>query len=177
MQSYEVMREVLKKTSAKQIAADLNLSLSLIYKWAEPTEDGVGATGPLDRVAQLLRSTRDVRLAQWVCEQADGFFIRNPHNLPPNQPLIPATNDIVQEFADMLATIAQASADNTISGEEARTIRRRWEDLKIVTEGFVRAAESGSFGAVRLPAEGAGKPPAATAGASRGTSPAGPKAP
>ena len=145
MHSHEVMKEVLKQTSAKQIAADMNLSLSLIYKWAEPTEEGSGASSPLERVGQLLQITHDVRVAQWVCERADGFFIRNPHNLPPNQPLIPATNDIVQEFADMLATIAQASADNTISKEEARTIRRRWEDLKSVTEGFVRAAETGSF--------------------------------
>lgn len=148
MQSHEVMREVLKKTSAKQIAADMGLSLSLIYKWAEPPEDdsGSGASSPLDRVGQLLRITQDIRIAQWVCEQTDGFFIRNPHNLPPTDALIPATNDIVQEFADMLATIAHASADNAITPDEAKTIRRRWEELKSVTEGFVKAAESGTFG-------------------------------
>jgi hypothetical protein len=146
MHSSEVMRAVLKSTSAKQIAADMNLSLSLVYKWAEPLEEGGIATNPLERVGQLLRITRDVRVAQWVCEQADGFFIRNPHNLPAGQQLIPATNDIVQEFADMLAYIAQASADSVISAGEAKAIRRRWEDLKSVTEGFVRAAEGGSFG-------------------------------
>jgi hypothetical protein len=156
MHSYEVMREVLKKTSAKQIAADMHLSLSLIYKWAEPTEEGSGASSPLERVGQLLHITGDARVAQWVCERADGFFIRNPHNLPASQKLIPATNDIVQEFADMLATIAQASADNTISQDEAKTIRRRWEDLKSVTEGFVQAAEGGNFGPVKPPA-GQGK--------------------
>lgn len=151
MHSHEVMREVLKKTSAKQIAAEMNLSLSLIYKWAEPPEDdsGSGASSPLDRVGQLIRITKDVRVAQWVCEQADGFFIRNPHSLPADQPLIPITNDIVQEFADMLATIAKSSADNIISKEEARTIRRRWEVLKTVTEGFVHAAEGGNFGEQR----------------------------
>lgn len=150
MQSHEVMREVLKKTSAKQIAADMGLSLSLIYKWAEPPEDdsGSGASSPLDRVGQLLRITQDVRIAQWVCEQSDGFFIRNPHNLPPTEKLIPATNDIVQEFADMLVAIAQASGDNAISPDEAKTIRRRWEELKSVTEGFVKAAESGTYGPV-----------------------------
>ena len=125
----------------------MNLSLSLIYKWAEPSEDesGSGASSPLDRVGHLIRITGDARVAQWVCEQADGFYIRNPHNLP-RVGVIPATNDIVQEFADMLATIARASADNTISKIEAKTIRRRWEELKSVTEGFVKAAESGNFG-------------------------------
>ena len=153
MQSHEVMREVLKKTSAKQIAAEMALSLSLIYKWAEPPEDdsGSGASSPLDRVGQLIRITRDARVAQWVCEQAGGFFIRNPQNLPANQPLIPITNDIVQDFADMLATIAVSSADSVITKEEAKNIRRRWEDLKSVTEGFVAAAESGNFGPAKAP--------------------------
>ena len=153
MQSHEMMREVLKKTSAKQIAADMALSLSLIYKWAEPPEDdsGSGASSPLDRVGQLIRITHDPRLAQWVCEQAGGFFIRNPKQLPPDQPLIPITNDIVQDFADMLATIAISSADSVITREEAKNIRRRWENLKTVTEGFVHAAESGNFGATPEP--------------------------
>lgn len=153
MHSHEVMKEVLKKTSAKQIAADMSLSLSLIYKWAEPPEDdsGSGASSPLDRVGQLIRITRDVRIAQWVSEQAGGFYIRNPQQLPPHQPLIPITNDIVQEFADMLATIATSSADNVITKDEAKNIRRRWEELKTVTEGFVTACEGGSFSATGEP--------------------------
>jgi hypothetical protein len=147
MHSHEVMKEVLKKTSAKQIASDMGLSLSLIYKWAEPPEDdsGSGASSPLDRVGQLIRITKDPRVAQWVCEQADGFFIRNPQTLGPRQPLIPFTNDIVHEFADMLATIATSSEDNVITKDEAKTIRARWEELKTVTEGFVTACEKGNF--------------------------------
>src|SRR3954469_5511155 len=91
MHSHEVMRQVLKKTSAKLIAAEMGLSLSLIYKWAEPPEDdsGSGASSPLDRVGQLIKITNDTRVAQWVCEQAGGFFIRNPEFLPHHQPLIP----------------------------------------------------------------------------------------
>jgi len=151
MHSHEVMREVLKKTSAKQIAAEMGLSLSLIYKWAEPPEDdsGSGASSPLDRVGQLIRITRDARVAQWICEQAGGFYIRNPQNLPAGQPLIPATNDIVSEFADMLSTIATSSADNVITTEEARKIRARWEQLKSVTEGFVTGAEGGHFSGLK----------------------------
>jgi hypothetical protein len=83
--------------------------------------------------------------AQWVAEQAGGFYIRNPENLPPNQPLVPLTNGIVQEFADMLATIAISSSDSVITKDEAKKIRARWEELKSVTEGFVHAAEDGSF--------------------------------
>ncbi len=161
MYSHEVMKEVLKKTSAKQIAADMNLSLSLIYKWAEPPEDdsGSGASSPLDRVGQLIRITKDPHLAQWVCEQAGGFFIRNPQVLPTGQQLIPVTNDIVQEFADMLATIATSSADSVITKDEAKNIRRRWEELKTVTEGFVAACERGNFSALQAEPKPEQKPP------------------
>jgi hypothetical protein len=158
MDAHEVMKEVLKRTSAKQISADMGLSLSLIYKWAEPPEDdsGSGASSPLDRVGQLVRITKDARIAQWVCEQAGGFYIRNPHDFTPGGPLIPLTNDIVQEFADMLATIATSASDNMITREEAKKIRARWEELKSVTEGFVKAAEAGTFGPA--PAEAEAKP-------------------
>ncbi|MGC3956592.1 MAG: hypothetical protein QM813_01040 [Verrucomicrobiota bacterium] len=151
MQSHELLREVIQKSSAKQIAADLNLSLSMIYKWAEPDEgDGSGAVNPLDRIQQLLRSTNDRRLVQWICERAGGFFILNPKtNKPHPDFLIPATNEIVQEFADLLAVIATAAGDNEISAKEAKTIRARWEELKSVTEGFVACCEQGNFSTLK----------------------------
>ncbi len=151
MQSHELLKEVLKKTSAKQIAGDMGLSLSLIYKWAEPPDEGAGsgANNPLDRIDQLLRITNDPRIAQWVCERAGGFFIVNPKSTPHDYSLIPATNNIVQEFADMLGVIAVAAADNLINKEESQAIRRRWEDLKSVTEGFVRYCEEGNFNALK----------------------------
>lgn len=163
MQSHELLREVFKDTSAKQIAADLNLSLSLIYKWAEPPEkiEGSGLTNPLDRMEQLIKSTSDPRLPQWICERAGGFFIHNPKaHWPHPYQVIPATNQIVQEFADMLGVIATASGDNHISKTEAKDIRRRWEDLKRVTEGFVHGCEEGNFSTVKLtPTSAQSQPP------------------
>ena len=148
MQSHEVLREVLKSTSAKQISSDLNLSLSLIYKWAEtPDPEALSQSyNPLDRVDQLFQSTRDLRLIHWICERSGGFFIRNPkttHSHPDY--LIPATNQIVQEFADLLAVVASAAADNSVDAPEAKKIRARWEQLKTVTETFVHCCESGNF--------------------------------
>ncbi len=156
MQSHELLKEVLKKTAAKQIAADMGLSLSLIYKWAEPPDDGAGsgAHNPLDRIEQLLRATNDERIAQWVCERAGGFFIHNPKDRPHPFQLIPSTNSIVQEFADMLGVIAVAASDNKITKEEAKAIRRRWENLKSVTEGFVRHGEKGDFGELKASVAG-----------------------
>jgi hypothetical protein len=154
MQSHELLREVLHQASTKQVAADLGLSMSLIYKWAEPTtETGSGTVNPLDRIEALIRSTGDERIIQWIAQRAGGFFIRNPKNSWPHPHfLVPATNRIVQEFADLLAVIATAANDNHISERESKTIRARWEDLKSVTEGFVRCCEEGNFGNLKLPA-------------------------
>jgi hypothetical protein len=155
MESHEVLREVLEKCNAKQIASDLGLSLSLIYKWAEPADEqhGSGTTNPLDRIEALIRCSEDVRIVQWICERAGGFFIKNPKgNWPHPHFLIPATNQIVQEFADLLAVIAAAAADNSITRQESRSIRARWEELKSVTEGFVRCCEEGNFSPMRNPA-------------------------
>lgn len=150
MQSHELLREVLEKTSPKKIAADLDLSESLVYKWGQPPRtDGSGrADNPLQRIEALIQSTGDKRIAQWICQRAGGFFISNPNKLPHPHQLIPATNQIVQEFADLLHVIAKATADEKITGAETKDIRARWEELKSVTEGFVKACEDGDFAAV-----------------------------
>lgn len=146
MQSHEVLRDVLREGNAKEIAVAMGLSLSLIYKWAEPAEAGSGTANPLDRIEALIRCTKDLRIAQWICHGAGGFFIKNPKsNGSQAHFLIPATNQIVQEFADLLAVIASAAADDAITKQEAKAIRARWEELKSVTEGFVRCSEEGNF--------------------------------
>lgn len=153
MQSHELLREVFDKNNVKQLAAELGLSQSLLYKWAESQElSGSGAANPLDRVETLFRCTQDDRVIQWLCERAGGFFIKNPKvNWSHADFLIPATNQVVQEFADLLSVIAVAAADNSISKREAETIRARWEELKCATEGFVRCCEEGNFSSMRRP--------------------------
>jgi transposase len=146
MKSHELLREVFDTANPKQVAEDLGVSVSLIYKWAEPTEQGSGAANPLDRVDALLQSTKDPRLVQWICHRSGGFFVRNPTMAKPGTyAVVPATNKIVQEFADMLGVIASAALDNNISTDEAEKIRDRWEDLKSVTESFVACCEQGDF--------------------------------
>ena len=148
MQSHEVLREVFQECSPKQVASQLGLSLSMIYKWAEPPDPaaGSGSTNPLDRIEALLRCSNDRRLVQWICQRAGGFFVLNPKtNKPHPSYLIPATNAIVQEFADLLAVVAAAAADNQITQQESKQIRARWEKLKGVTETFVTCCEQGNF--------------------------------
>jgi hypothetical protein len=149
MQSHELLREVFDKKPAKEVSADLNLSTSMVYKWAQPAANEGGIDNPLDRIEALIRSTGDQRITQWICQRAGGFFITNPKSSPHPHFLIPATNQVVQEFADLLAVIASAAADNKITQPEAEQIRARWEELKSATEGFVAACEEGSFNSLR----------------------------
>jgi hypothetical protein len=147
MESHEVLREAFKQCSPKEVAAELGLSLSLVYKWAQPGDGkGSGVENPLDRVAELIRLTRHPAIIQWLCQQAGGFFVKNPtaksHS---NQGVFPATNSIVQQFADLLESITKSAADNAISTEEAEKIRKEWDELKGFTEEFVRACEVGDF--------------------------------
>ncbi len=145
MHSHEIFKQLLKKVSAKQIAGELGLSLSLVYKWAEPPQEGSGAANPLDRIDSIIKFTGDTAMAQWVCERSGGFFIKNPEPKAHAYELIPATNKIVQEFADLLGEISASVADGHLSESETERIRNRWEQLKSVTEGFVRAAEEGKL--------------------------------
>ena len=151
MQSHELLREVFEKKTPKQVAADLGLSLSMVYKWAEPPNHaaGSGTGNPLDRIEALLKSTGDHRLVQWICQRAGGFFIQNPKNTPHPHFLIPATNQIVQEFADLLPSSPPPRPTTRSRQPEAKEIRARWEELKTVTEGFVACCEQGNFGHIR----------------------------
>jgi hypothetical protein len=152
MKSHELMRELLQHANAKQLAAAMGLSASMIYKWAEPsTAGGSGTPNPLDRVEQLARHTDGPRVAQWVCERANGYYVKNPgvKSDQHEQSLVTATHGIVQEFADMISAIATAATDNSITDAEASAIRTRWQQLKSETEEFVCCCEKGDFGLLR----------------------------
>jgi hypothetical protein len=152
MESHELLREVFQTTSPKHAAGELGLSLSMVYKWAEPPADKSGAANPLDRVAKLVRCSGDERIVQWVCQQAGGFFIKNPKDNQPHPSfLVPAMNNVVQDFADLLAVMATSAQDSQITEKESQSIRARWEALKSVTEEFVRCCEEGNFREIKHP--------------------------
>jgi len=147
MDSHEVISKAVERTSFKEVAAQMGVSLSLAYKWSQPDElQGSGTANPLDRVRQLYEITRDPQLIQWLCHKANGVFVQNPvGGGPRGMELMPATQEIVQQFADLLTAISKSAADNRITGEEAEHIRKVWDELKRFTEGFVRLCERGDF--------------------------------
>ena len=147
MESYEIFKEAFKKCSPKEIASELGVSLSLVYKWAqEQSECGSGSKNPLDRLLQVIRLTQEMRLIDWLCEKNNGYFVRNPpSSCAKGFQVLPATNEIVSQFSGLLSRIAQAALDNSITLDEAEDIRRQWDSLKGYGEGFVRCCEEGDF--------------------------------
>ncbi len=146
MESHEVIRNALAKAHVKEVADKMGLSLSLVYKWGENSDAKSGSANPLDRVKDLHQSTQDDHLIQWLCNKADGYFVKNPPtNRRPGREVMPATQEIVQQFADLLSAISHAASDNSISTEESKHIRHEWDELKRLTERFVKWCEVGDF--------------------------------
>ena len=148
MDSHEVIQQAIdKKSNVKEVASQLGISGSLVYKWASGEDyKGEGASNPLDRVLKLYEITGDDRLIQWLCQKAGGVFVRNPPSkCIKGFEVVPATQEIVKRFADVLSAISKAASDSHISDDEAGQIRIEWDDLKRYAEGFVRCCEEGDF--------------------------------
>ena len=70
MESFEILKQAVNNLGVKSIAADMNLSTSLIYKWCQPkdTPDAAGADNPLDRIAKIYDLTGDDTPVRWLCD-------------------------------------------------------------------------------------------------------------
>lgn len=149
MESHEVLKKAFDQsnTSPKEVASDLGVSLSLVYKWAQPSsENGSGSRNPLDRVEKLIELTQEMEIVEWLCQKAGGYFVRNPKSsCEKGYEVVPATHAIVQQFAGLLDVVSKAAQDNTIDPQESAEIRVVWDKLKAYCEGFVRCCEEGDF--------------------------------
>jgi hypothetical protein len=147
MESHEVLREAFQKTTPKAVAADLGVSLSLVYKWTEkPTEDGSGSRNPLDRLVEIMRLSGDTEILEWLCRQQGGSFVPDPVlSLKTSNDLVSATRELIGQFSDLLNEVSDASDDHRVTTKEADKIRRCWDKLKSYGEAFVRDCEHGIF--------------------------------
>jgi transposase-like protein len=148
MESSEVLREAVSKAGVKSVAADMNLSASMLYKWCEQNQEGTSAaSNPLDRVAELYELTGDVAIVSWLCQKAGGFFAGNPITAAnKDEPAMKAIRAILREFSEVLDSASQSfENDGQIDPDEAEKIRKEWEELKQVTESFVVSCEHGVY--------------------------------
>lgn len=151
MKSHEVFKDAFEKSSPKAVASDLGVSLSLVYKWAQEQSDyGSGSRNPLDRLLEIYEHTEHLPLIEWLCHRAGGYYVKNTPSICDNsQDVLPATNEIVGQFSELLARISKAALDQSITSEEAEEIRESWDHLKSFAEGFVCCCEQGNFEIIR----------------------------
>ena len=152
MKSWEVLKEAMEDVGAKALAARLKLSPALLYKWCQESTkdepDASGARNPLDRLAEIIEITGNTEIANWLCRQAGGFYVRNPKALKgrTEPELLRQTQTLVREFSDLLTTVTKSVQDDgQIHDREAVQIRREWEALKSAAESFVVSCEAGCY--------------------------------
>lgn len=149
MKSHEVLKLVVSEKGAKQVAPEVQVSRSLLYKWCQSHEDpdASGAANPLDRLLRLMEFTDDDRPLEWLCKARGGFYVPNPTSgQSEGGAVLEATQKLLADFSDLLSEVSSSySNDAQIDTEEARRIREEWEDLKSFAECFVTECESGLY--------------------------------
>lgn len=152
--SYKVLKKAVDTIGVKMLAAEMNLSPSLIYKWCEEqnNDDNDSASGtpnPLDRLFEIYQLTHEQALIDWICQMADGYFVANPKlkkSVPKKLDVARHIHGLIKEFSETLDTISNAYYDDeNISNNEAKLIRKEWEELKQVGESFIHACEQGHY--------------------------------
>ena len=152
-ESYQILKKAIEQAGVKKIALRLGLSQSLIYKWCQKVSDEeswqqAGAVNPLDRIKQIYEVTKDEDLINWVCQIADGYFVKNPlhKRLNPDVEALKNIQLFIKEFSQALDAISKSyDDDKRIDAKESVKIREAWENLKRVGEAFVRECEHGDF--------------------------------
>jgi len=152
--SYEIIKEAIEKVGIKAVAPKMNLSKSLLYKWCQdskepsPYKAASGASNPLDRIKKLYEETQDPEIINWLCQAADGYFVKNSptEKINTDARMFNNVQKFIKEFSETLDTISNSYYDDhSINAEEAEKIRKEWEDMKRIGEGFVKACEAGKF--------------------------------
>jgi hypothetical protein len=143
MDSYDIVKQILKLIPAKQIASDMGISLSLVYKWAEPPIIGSGTSNPLDRTELLTRISGGFAPIEWLCARLNGRFVPGA---PPEIPELQVNRsrpEIVRELGYLLIELAAIAAEGEVPGPKVKSLRKQWEHVKKILEMFVLAAETG----------------------------------
>ena len=153
-QSYQILKEAVEQEGVKSVASKLSLSSALVYKWCQDSgEDEVdstasGAANPLDRIKKIYEATQDDAIIHWVCQVADGYFVKNMEvdKLSCESKVVENIQQFIKSFSEALDSISESYQEgNKITCSEAERIRKEWEELKSIGEGFVQACEAGKF--------------------------------
>jgi hypothetical protein len=152
MKSAEVIHGAVESVGVKKVAAAMNVSASLVYKWCEGSgeagaDEASGALNPLDRVAALWDCTHDTALVDWLCRRAGGSFIPDPfRDKDIDAEYVERTQRLIRDFSELLTSLSQSMIDDgRVDHPEAEAIRQHWQTLKQHAESFVLACEQGLY--------------------------------
>ncbi|MCA8940166.1 MAG: hypothetical protein KDB07_10170 [Planctomycetes bacterium] len=155
-ETWQELNEIIHELGVKKVAAALGISSSLIYKWCQaPKSDAnpeaSGASNPLDRLFIIMELAGDERLIEYIARRAGGYFIPNPvHRSRKDLSFVSETMAILDKYADLMRFAEQSlSNDGKIDHDEAITLRRDWDKLKVRLETFVMHCEAGDFDIVK----------------------------
>jgi len=140
MNSKEALKKSCEERGVKEIAESLKISSTAIYNQInDPDKNDI-----LNKFVDFVNACGNDIPIKWVCEQLNGIYIKNPNVVAKHDSMTPPyVPEALREFSEVIRAISDAMDDETITIEEAETIRKEWEELKVVLERFVLACELG----------------------------------
>jgi len=143
----DILREAAKDMNVKQLAADLGkvegketLSTSYIYQQLRGEKK---IKNILDRCQVWLKHEKGDTILQWLCNENEGYFVKRLNGGDKTNHQVVAK--LMKEFAEVISTIADALLDGKVSMREYKNLRKEWQDVQGIMEGFLDACERGEF--------------------------------
>lgn len=140
MDSKEAMRRSCQALGVKGVADNLGISPTAIYNQINDKNK----VDILRRFVDFCDATENNQAIRWACEELNGVYIANPSlSIKHGDMDQNCISSAVREFGEVLQEIGAATQDGQVTQDEAVKIRKEWEDLKRLLEGFVLACECG----------------------------------
>lgn len=124
--SSEVIDEALGG-NVKQYDETMNRSPALIYKWIAGT-----TPNPVDDIINIYKSTGDLCVIEYLCQNHDGYFVKNTHEMDRHE----FVNKMLSEIGDIIVNITESDADEIWTREEIEELEKRQAKLNSIITGF-----------------------------------------
>lgn len=137
MNAQALLQDIYQQVGIKQLAAQLGVSTSLLYKWLGQGDSH--RMNPVDRVAQLFRVTQDRRLVDMVCRLAGGHFVAEPpvqRRRASRRPELSCR--VMRELAQLQAAVAERLPARDWSPAQTAAALELWDALRSDMEPLLR---------------------------------------
>lgn len=138
MDSKQAMKVACEDLGIKEVAKLLQISPTSLYNQINDSS----RKDILTKFIEFNDACGNDHPLKWICAESGGFFVKNPdvEGLPiiSNNECIPRS---LKEFSDVIKEIGDALQDGKITNEEIESIRKEWDELKILLESFILSYE------------------------------------